>query len=307
MTRSRGTAVVVALLLAALTAAGCGLGPGADVGPVELTVTREYGAVPVLRRTVEAKESDTVMRVLEGNAEVETRFGGGYVHSIDGVAEGERDGDPYDWFFYMDGQESPVGAASVDLEGGESVWWDYRDWSATNHVPAVVGQWPAPFLDADGTQPHPVVVACAGGSADACEATREALALEGVKPGKGSPKGAIRVLVGTWDELRRDGTARLLEDGPSESGVFADFEATGDGYEVVALDEDGERVRRLGMGAGLVAATSRYGGSPVWLVTGGTPEAVRDAADLLDEARLRDAYAVAIVDGAETPLPVEAG
>jgi hypothetical protein len=323
MTRRRGTAVVIALLGAALTAAGCGLGPGADVGSVKLTVTREYGTVPVLRRLVEAKESDTVMRVLEANADVETRFGGGYVHSIDGVAESERDGDPYDWFFYMDGVESPVGAASVDLEGGESVWWDYRDWAATNHVPAVVGQWPAPFLDAGGEQPAPVAVECATESrgsfrtdtvrketrnawGDACEATREALEREGVKLADGSPKGAVRVLVGPWAKLRVDGAAQLLEDGPAESGVFGDFETTGDGYEVIALDEDGGRARRLGTGAGLVAATSRYGGSPVWFVTGGTPEAVRDAADLLDEARLRNHYAVATVDGIETSLPMEA-
>jgi hypothetical protein len=313
---------VASALLAALAAAGCGLGPGADVGSVELTVTREYGTVPVLRRTVEAKESDTVMRVLEADAEVETRFGGGYVHAIDGVAEGERDGDPYDWFFYMDGAESPVGAASVDLEGGESVWWDYRDWSATNHVPAVVGQWPAPFLDADGEQPDPVVVECAGGSrgsfrtdsvqkepqvawSEACVETREALEREGVELVDGSPKGAIRVLVGPWDKLRDDAAAQLLEAGPDESGVFADFEGTGDGYELVALDEDGERARRLGSDAGLVAATSRYGGAPIWFVTGGTPAAVRAAADLLGATHLRDHYAMAIEDGQETPLPLE--
>src|SRR5690348_8054525 len=147
MTRRRGTAVATALLLVALAAAGCGLGPGADVGSVELTVTREFGREAVLQRSLEVKESDTVMRALEANADVETRFGGGFVHSIDGVAEGERGGDPYDWFFYVDGVESPIGAAEYDLHGGERVWWDYRDWAATNHVPAVVGSWPAPFED----------------------------------------------------------------------------------------------------------------------------------------------------------------
>src|SRR3954452_21876831 len=100
MTRRRGTAVATALLSAALAAAGCGLGPGADVGSVGLAVTREFGTTPMLRRSLEAKESDTVMRTLEANADIETRFGGGFVHAIDGVAEGERGGDPYDWFFF---------------------------------------------------------------------------------------------------------------------------------------------------------------------------------------------------------------
>lgn len=294
-------AVAIALLLAALAAAGCGLGPGADVGSVELTVTREFGAAPVLRRSLEAKESDTVMRALEGSAEVETRYGGGFVHAIDGVAEGERSGDPYDWFFYVDGVESPVGAADVDLQGGERIWWDYRDWSATNHVPAVVGSWPAPITDGIAGKRHPVVVECMGGG-EACGAARKALEREGVKPTSGSAKGAIRVLVGPWDRLREDPAARLLEDGPAESGVYADFTPKG---ELVALDEGGGGARRLGPDAGLVAATSRYGGPPVWLVTGGTAAAVRAAADALDTAHLRDHYAVAIEDGKAMPLPLE--
>src|SRR5262245_21134584 len=145
MTRRRGTAVATALLLAALAAAGCGLGPGEEVGSVELTVTRDFGTVPMVEESIEANESDTVMRLLEGAAEIKTRYGGGYVASIDGVAEDVRGGRPYDWFFFVDGIESPIGAADYVIEGGERIWWDYRDWLATNHVPAIVGSWPAPF------------------------------------------------------------------------------------------------------------------------------------------------------------------
>jgi hypothetical protein len=319
MTRRRGTAVAIALLGAALAAAGCGLGPGADVGSVELTVTREFGAVPVLQRSLEAKESDTVMRALEADADVGARYGGGFVHSIDGVAEGERGGDPYDWFFFVDGVESPVGAADVALRDGERVWWDYRDWAATDHVPAVVGSWPAPFVNGVAGKRYPVVLECDGGG-DACDTAREALEGEGVTLSPGSSKGAIRMLVGPWDRLRQDPAAQLLETGPAESGIYADFKAVArlsrhsghggtnaaPGYTLVALREDGEPGRLLGTEAGLVAATSRYGGPPVWLVTGGTAAAVRAAAEALDEGHLRDHYAVAIEDGQEMPLP-EAG
>jgi len=311
----RGTAVASALL-ALLAAAGCGLGAGADVGDVELTVTREYGAVPMVQTSVAAKESDTVMRVLEGEAEIETRYGGGFVHAIGGVAEEQRGGDPYDWFFYVDGEEAEIGAAEYDVEGGERIWWDYRNWSAVNHAPAVVGSWPAPFVDGIGGERYPVVVECmeSRGSFRTddvqkepgnCEMTREALEREGVRIAAGSPKGAIRVLVGPWQRLRSDSTAKLIESGPVESGVFAEFEATGDSYEVVALDEAAEVGERLGPDAGLVAATSRYGGPPVWVVTGGSEEAVRAAAEALDAEQLRDHYAVAVEAGKVTPLPLE--
>jgi hypothetical protein len=73
----------------------------------------------------------------------------------------------------------------------------------------------------------------------------------------------------------------------------------------VALDDAGEAGRDLGPDAGLVAATSRYGGLPVWVVTGGSAVAVRLAAESLDTEHLRDHYAVAIIDGKTTPLPLE--
>ena len=109
------------------------------------------------------------------------------------------------------------------------------------------------------------------------------------------------MLVGPWDRLRRDPAAQLLEDGPAESGIYADFK----GDDLLALDEGGNGAGDLGPTAGLVAATSRYGGPPVWLVTGGTAAVVRAAADALDAAHLRDHYAVAIKDGQVTPLPLE--
>jgi hypothetical protein len=302
--RRRATAVATALLLAALAAAGCGLGPGADVGGVELTVTREFGSAPVLERNVgSVSESDTVMRVLEGSADISTRYGGGFVQSIEGVEGEQRGGRAYDWFFYVNGVESPVGAADFPLHGSERIWWDYRDWTAANRVPAVVGSWPAPLRGGYEGRIHPVTVKCEGGG-EACALTRRALQAAKVPISGGSPKGAIRVLVGPWARLRSDPAAALVEAGPGESGIFADFVAGPGGYSLQGLDQAGDVTRDLGPDAGLVAATRRYEAPPVWLVTGGTADAVRAAAGLLDAAKLRDHYAVASVAGMETPLPV---
>jgi hypothetical protein len=304
--RGRGTAITAALLCAALAVAGCGLGPGADVGAVELAVTRDYGAVPVLERSLEANESDTVMRLLEGSAEVTTRYGGGFVQSIDGIEAERGGGSLWDWFFYVDGVESPIGAAEYDLEGGERIWWDYREWSAVNRVPAVVGSWPAPLVGGYEGKRHPVAVECRGGG-EACARAGAALAGAGVAVADGSPAGAIRLLVGPWARLRDDAAAALIEAGVEESGVFAKFEPGPAGYSLVGLDQAGEPSRRFGPEAGLVAATRRYNAPPTWLVTGTTTAGVREAAGLLSAAKLRDHYAVASEAGKETPLPVAEG
>lgn len=299
-------AVAIALLLgAAVVTAGCGIGPGDEVGEVSLTVTRDYGAELVMpAATEEASESDSVMRVLDREAEIETRFGGGFVSSIEGLAENSQDGRRYSWFFFVNGVESPVGAADFALHGGEAIWWDYRDWSAASRAPAVVGSWPQPLAGGYEGEAHPVALECRGGGT-ACAAAQRALREAGVAVADGSPDAAIRVLVGPWARLRDDAAAAQLEDGARTSGVFADFVREGDGtYVLEGLGEEGDPKRRFGPNAGLVAATRRYDAPPVWLVTGATPRGALAAARLLGAQHLRDHYAVATEGSKETPLPL---
>ena len=78
----------------------------------------------------------------------------------------------------------------------------------------------------------------------------------------------------------------------------------GDGLD--GLDERGEVAAELGPNAGLVAAV-RLGDDPPTLVATGLGVAgVGAAVDALDESALRDHYAVGVVDGDVTPLPVQA-
>lgn len=295
-----GTAVASALLLLVLAAAGCGFGPGGGVGDVELTVTRDYGTVPVLHRRIgDVTESDTVMRALERSADVDTSYGGGFVQSIEGLAGGGAGAD--DWFFYVNGLWSPIGAAEYKLDGGEAVWWDYRDWTVGERVAAAVGSWPQPFEDGYEGERHPTAVVCFE-RGPACAEVRVRLRGAGADLVGGDPPGAIRVLVGTWRELREDSDAKLLDDGVRVSGVFAEF-ARG-GAELRGLDEKGAPGRRFGRDAGLVAATRRELQPPAWLVTGTSPAGVRAAAARLDEDSLRDHYAVAIEGEREAPLPL---
>lgn len=304
MTPRRGTAVAIALLSAAIAAAGCGLGPGSGVGDVELTVTRDYGTVSVLHRQLDdLTESDTVMRALEGSADITTRYGGGFVQSIDGLQAEEDVDSSLDWFFYVNGVESTVGAADYPLHGGESIWWDYRDWSGAMRVPAVVGSWPQPFIGGYDGEAWPVAVECVGGGT-ACAEVDEQLEEAGVEVPSHSPDDAIRIRVGPWERVRQDPAVAQIENGPQASGVFADFQRQGDGYRLIGLDQAGDEAHRFGADAGLVAATRRYEAPPVWVVTGGTAAGVRAAAGLLDADDLRDHYAVAAEGGEGMALPV---
>ena len=299
----RCAAAAIALVLA-LAAAGCGLGPGDRLERVELTVTRDYGADELLSREIgDATESDTVMRVLERNAEISTRFGGGFVQTIDGLEAERRDGRYWDWLYYVNGVEASVGAAAYKLHGGEAIWWDHRDWTSAQRVPAVVGSWPHPFVEGYEGRRRPVAIECEI-EESVCTEVRTRLERAGATVAPTSADGTIHVLVGAWGQIRDDPAAAQIEDGPQASGVFAEF-ALEDGYfELYGLDEEGQRARSFGPDAGLVAATRRGGSPPVWVVTGTSGAAVSVAARLLNRDDLRDHYAVAVEGEEETPLPV---
>ena len=300
-------ALPVALAVVALAAAtGCGLGPGSTPSGVRLTVTQDFGT-RVLHRLDAPRVlgQETVMRLLEANARVSTRYGGGFVQSIDGQAGGREGARPIDWFYYVNGSEAAVGATDRRVAPGDRVWWDRHDWGAAMATPAVVGSFPEPFLHGSDGKRLPVRVECAPAESDACTTVTERLGSLGVPAARGTldvSAGAntLRVLVGPWSMLRGDTTAARLEQGPAASGVYAKPSSTG--AAIALLNPTGATTTTLGAGAGLVAAIREGDHQPIWLVTGTDAGGVSRAADALDEQTLRDRFAVALA--ATGPLSV---
>ena len=305
MHRVRMLAPALAVIVAAALGAGCGLGPGdSSEGEATLTVTRDYGSEKLLDvGRSDPPESETVMRMLDREVDIETRYGGGFVQSIEGISGSTDGGRTHDWFFFVNGVESAIGAAETDVLGGDRIWWDHRDWTEAMRVPAVVGSWPEPFLQASaGSDRLPVRVVCAGPDAP-CDAAEDALADAGVsavvtdfvKEAEGT---ALRMIVGEWHDIRSDQAARLIARGPEASGVFA--QAPSD--EIELLDEQGQVVRGA---QGLLAATRIGEEPPTWIATGTSPGGVLDAVSVLDSDELEDRYAFGISDGFAVPIPAE--
>jgi Domain of unknown function (DUF4430) len=300
--RLRQIPAAVAALLCAGAAAGCGVGSGGDAGRAELSVSRDYGGTELVSETTDITESETALSQLDSAVDVETRYGGGFVQSIDGISGGTDDGRRSDWFFYVNGVEASIGSGEYELDDGDRVWWDHHDWSSAMRVPAVVGSWPEPFVHGYDGRDWSTGVFC-GGAEGACERVSRALEDEGVNTGaEPGPEdddpgadGEIRVLVGPWEAISEDPVARLLAGGPQRSGVFATFSGVEPSVGLTLLDERGRVAEVLTAGAGLVAALRPDDGPPTWVVTGTDDRGVAAALDLLGE-RLTGNFAVAIVE-----------
>jgi Domain of unknown function (DUF4430) len=304
----RGLALLLCLL-AALPASGCGFGSGESTGDVTLTVTRDFGAERLHEGIEEsASEGDSVMRLLQRNYEVGTRYGGRFVQEIDGVGGGREEGRRVDWFYYVNGIEASVGAADRRVAGGERVWWDHHPWEAAQRIPAVVGSFPEPFATGAEGKRFPVRLVCAADLERPCDEAQTRLEDAGAKAvsravlEQSTGQEILRVVVGRWADLRRDPVVRRLERGPSASGVFARPASTGDA--IVLLDGEGRPVRTLRAGGGLVAATGEEGQGPTWIVTGTDGVGVAAAAAALTEERLEQHFALAVDAGRDVPLPV---
>jgi len=294
------------LLLGILAAAGCGLGVGPAPSDVRLTITRDFGA-RVLSHSDDPNVAgaETDMSLLLRNDAVTTRYGGGFVQSIDGLSGGQEGGQPVDWFYYVNGLEATKGAAATDVHPGDHVWWDHHDWSQTEDVPAVVGSFPEPFLNGIAGKRLPVRVECAS-AAGACETVLKRLRGVGVPAavaatGSGGAPQTLRVMVGTWSQLEGDVAAQALERGPRASGVYARFSRGG--RTLTLLDQDGRETQTLNSDAGLVAATATGESAPVWLISGTDAKGVDLAADAFDESTLANHFAVALTPNGPVAVP----
>jgi hypothetical protein len=302
---------VAAGLLAVFALAGCSLGPGTSgSGDARITVTRDFGAKVVLRATErKIPGGETVMRMLERNAKIDTRYGGRFVESIEGIESGTGGGQR-DWFYYVNGIEADVGAAERDVHANDRVWWDYHRWDAAMRVPAVVGSYPEPFLHGSDGKRFPVRIDCARSASDACSALAKRLESADIAPsiaaiGAGAGKDLLRLVVGEWKDVRADGASYQLAQGPDKSGVFAHpGPAPGGGFEFDLLNDAGQVVRTGGAGTGLVAATRFEEQQPTWVVTGTDRAGLDAAVRLVSPGTLRNRFAVASVEGRAEPVPV---
>ena len=276
---------------------GCGDAVGGSTGDVSVAVTRDFGERPLVSSPpVGIRGSTKLLEVVD--RVVDEREGSGAITSIDGVSG--------PWRLFVNGVRV-ANAGTAEVRPGDRIWIDLPE-SATVRVPAVVGAFPEPFLHGIAGKRIPTRVECADPSSPACDLVARRLGDLGVVAarggiGAGVNDETIRVLVGTWSELRAtraEATVRM-DGGPARSGVFARFDGGGRNLDV--LGPAGTSAQRLGAGTGLLATTKVGEARPVWFVTGTDDAGVEEAAGALDESTLTTKYALAIHDDRGVGVP----
>ncbi len=280
----------------------------------ELRISRDFGGKTLLHRQLSVSSTSTAMSLLSQNADVETAYGGNFVNSIQGLASGYTGGGSVraDWFYFVNGIQANRGAADFDVKDADSIWWDFHRWDYAPSVPAVVGQFPQPFLSGEARN-VPTLVEYAEGSAGAAEKIVEALRKAGVEKVESRAAGddpsfadsRHTIVVGTWESLSRASALTSALEAPAGTGIFARIE---DG-ELVTLDYLGTP-HASGKPAGVVFATATPSQdiATTWVVSGSDAQDVDAAAGLFgsDGPALQGRFGVAVFrDGSTIGLPVK--
>jgi len=298
--------LAVGVVLVALK--GCTLMPwnkeAAGDETVSVLITRDFGGVLIADEDVSPKSGDSVMDILHQVAGVDTSYGGGFVSAIDGLGSESGEGGHSDWFYYVNGVLSGLGADEYQVEVGDRIWWEYHTWNGGNFIPAVVGSYPMPFTRGYSREEALSTVLFSEYLESLAREVGGYLAEGGSRlqyesdlPGFacGDRSGPVIAFV-TFEDARETGWISELLASPGKTGAFL----TLDGDSLVPLDSNGEPAP---LSEDPIAAVLACGSGigdpfPVWLVLCDGEDGAEQAGRLLVSGRQGLSRKVGVVVGA---------
>ena len=290
---------------------------GEEAGVTTVRVVAAHTGVKstVIDKVVDIGNGMCAMDALKQVAEIETAYGGGFVNAINGVRSQYTGSgaDRKDWFIYANGILTNVGALDYTLYPGDVEHWDFRDWSFRHFIPAIIGDFPEPFVHGYEGEVRSTIVAYQDMRKEAEDvASRlsqlgvESISTKNISQLSEEEKEFYNlILLGDMDcELISE-----LNQVWKRLGFFA-YSETGN---IVTLNAKGEVAAEYGAKSGLIQATQNLWNpkgigvceNVVWMVSGTDEAGVKSAIDVLINhyAEFRYAYAVVIADGEIIKVP----
>jgi hypothetical protein len=279
---------------------------------VSLLVTREFKKETLFNQKVVMASGNSALDLIKTHLAVETSYGGGFIHSINGLEGGSKGGVMYDWFYYVNGISPSIGSSDYKLNPGDVVWWDYHRWQTGSANPAVIGSYPEPFLH--GYQGK------VKGTSIMCTNSHIALAnrLMGFLQNLGvanvqitdikeelltKPQGPI-IVIGEWGELSKFQIINQINQNSARRGIPVHF--TDGALEL--MNYQGQVSKTITTSAGVITATASGFGDccPIWLVAGTDPSGLSLAVDtLIKPGAVWAMHSALVIPGQLIPLPLD--
>jgi len=280
-------ATLVIVFLLAIVLYGCQPQVLGDI-EVRVVVTQDFGAELMLDESVAVNDGANALDALQKVTTIETKYGGGFIEAINGVrSQYSQSKVRKDWFFYINGISANVGGLSYKLCDGDIEHWDFHDWSLRAFVPAIIGDFPQPFLSGYRGKVSPTIIVHDKVFQNAAQDLMnelEKLGVEnvctaGTESSAYSKEHSNLILLGTRDF---DLISELNEN--RKLGFYIHFEDS----KAVILDSEGNNTQ-YESGYGFIQATQNPWNpkgigaceNVVWMVSGVGQSQVHNAVDIL--------------------------
>lgn len=279
-----------------------------------LLISKNYGKESILEKKLLFKNGDTVMSILMQNAAVDTDYDGGFVEGINGIknVSGGISGQNQDWFYFVNGVLTDVGASDLTLGAKDTVWWDYHAWTKGSFSPSVIGCYPEPFLHGFRGNSGVTIFYTKEGKASAQSLLASLkkmgvtkTAIEAISDQALGRKANPGIIMGTWKELNTLKSVKDLNEAFNKTGAFSHFTDK----ELELFNNQGKPAKKVSKDAAIIISTAQGMGdsSPVWLIVGIDSKSLQSAADILinNPQKIYRMYGAAVINGKVVSLPLQ--
>lgn len=280
---------------------------------VNLIISKDFGSEEVYDEELEIKKDTSVMEIMEENLEIETAYGGGFINSINGIKSGftdSKDKKKVDWFYYVNGNLSQVGAEDYYLNSEDVVIWDYHDWSGENYISSIIGAYPRNFTNGYDGNILKTELRYSNKYKEDSKKLSEFLKTQGVEgiEEKDLDEKDIEneevntIAIGNWDEVSK---ISYINDIYNEevNGLFFKIEDS-----IKALDYNKKVSKEYKKGAVIAAIPKGYStGANLWIIIGNDEKSIEDAVKVLYETpeKINGKFAAVVSDNEIVNIPVK--
>ena len=277
-----------------------------DFFSVKILATENYGGPTIFSEEVEISRGASAWDVLKKVSDVTNNYGGGFVESINSIkSEYSGSGKKNDWFYYINGMLSPIGASQYIVHPGDVERWDFHDWSSDRTTTAIIADFPEPFLHGfRGSIPQISIVYSkeflheaymVKNKLEDLDILSSVISFNKLLDEKKENNNLI--LIGKYDES----LIKELYENSKELGFFIEVQDD----NIQTFDETGNPENVFDYGGVIIATQNPWnpkgnwnGENVVWVVSGVTSKDVHNAVDLLvnNPDDLKNATSIVIIN-----------
>ncbi|MCT4621784.1 MAG: DUF4430 domain-containing protein [Marinisporobacter sp.] len=308
--------ILLFLLMIVMTCTfiGCGEKSRVEDGKVQVIVSKGFGNEKLSEKAVDVAKDTNVIEVMEENFNIETAYGGGFINGIDGLKSeftGLKNKKKIDWFYYVNGILSEVGAEDYYLNPKDIVIWDYHDWDNNIYGSSIIGAYPINFINGHDGNIYKTEIVTTKSYEKQGDLLLDYLKEQGVKAidhvnlENGDLQNIERnsIVIGSWDDLKKKNYIKDFYENGSKCGLYFKLD-----QEVEGLNNKGEALKSYKKGAVIASVVKEYGGATsMWFITGNDENCIKRAVKLLYEnpEKIKGKFSVMVTEKEVINIPIK--